>query len=326
MTVCPTPFEGPEKKLELILVSPDKGIRRNRRDRWERVVRSSRAAIVSQISNDRIDAYLLSESSLFVWDDRVLMITCGRTTLVKAVPEILDIVGVENVALVFYERKNPLFPDAQQADFDADVAELGQYFSGKSYRLGSTRADHVHVFYASPAANASGDDATLQLLMNELAPMSLETFSVENGGTAVQAAVLSRLNGLYGGMAVDSHFFYPCGYSLNGILADRYYTIHVTPQPDGSYASFETNVIEVDYTRVIREIIGVFKPGRFSVVLTASMDAHGRAPDQGLPARLSGYAVTERSRDRLDCGYTVAFLNQAKLDERRPAGGVMAGI
>ena len=36
---------------------------------WDEVVRRSRAQVLSVISNDACDAYLLSESSLFVLDD-----------------------------------------------------------------------------------------------------------------------------------------------------------------------------------------------------------------------------------------------------------------
>ncbi|MEZ6189114.1 MAG: hypothetical protein R3F62_29460 [Planctomycetota bacterium] len=43
---------------------------------WERVVEAARAQILSQISTSQCDAYLLSESSLFVYDDRFALITC----------------------------------------------------------------------------------------------------------------------------------------------------------------------------------------------------------------------------------------------------------
>jgi len=105
-----TKFEGPEKKLEIILFAPQAGLRSNRDGQWDRVAKASRAAIISGIATDDLDAYLLSESSLFVWEDRILMITCGKTTLINAVPEILKIVNRDRIAFVFYERKSFMFP------------------------------------------------------------------------------------------------------------------------------------------------------------------------------------------------------------------------
>ncbi len=313
MSHCTTPFEGSEKKLEIIFSPPKRGILSRGNDCWEPVVRRAGAKIVSRISNNRVDAYLLSESSLFVWEDRILMITCGRTALIRAVPAIVNIVGRENVALIFYERKNPMFPSDQQGGFEADMVLMEKAFSGDSYRLGPTSGDHVDVFYASPGSLSGSagweKDATLQVLMNELDPVAMETFSADNAGSPVQAAVLLRLNTLYEGMTSDSHFFSPCGYSLNGIRENAYYTVHVTPQPNGSFASFETNLIEEDYMRVITEMVAVFKPGRFSVVLTASTDDNCRPLHASAAGKLKGYAVVEKSRYALDCDYDVTYLN-----------------
>ena len=58
--------------------------------RWREIVAASRASVLSRMSNDACDAYLLSESSLFVFERRMLMITCGQTRLVDAVEALLD--------------------------------------------------------------------------------------------------------------------------------------------------------------------------------------------------------------------------------------------
>merc|ERR1719171_1099096 len=64
---------------------------------------------------------------------------------------------------------------------------------------------------------------------------------------------------------IDESMFYPCGYSMNGMRGREYFTIHVTPQPECSYASFETNRPYEDYDEVIRSLIQIFRPGRFIV-------------------------------------------------------------
>ena len=86
-------FEGSEKKLEIVVSKDSPDLRSYGREMWEKVVERSRATILSSISNEYIDAYLLSESSLFVSKDRVLMITCGTTTLVHAASAILEFVN-----------------------------------------------------------------------------------------------------------------------------------------------------------------------------------------------------------------------------------------
>ena len=59
-------FEGSEKKLEVV-VKPEAGsLRQKDESFWKQLVQASRAQILSKISSESCDAYLLSESSLFV--------------------------------------------------------------------------------------------------------------------------------------------------------------------------------------------------------------------------------------------------------------------
>jgi len=86
-------FEGAEKRLEIDL-KPEEGksIRKAPREVWDKVMDAIHAKIVDHCSNDQIDAYLLTESSLFVHDYRVTLITCGTTKNTKR--------------LVYYHRRN----------------------------------------------------------------------------------------------------------------------------------------------------------------------------------------------------------------------------
>lgn len=306
-----SPFEGPEKKLEVILFRERKGLRSNADGRWSRVVAASRADILSRVSTETMDAYLLSESSLFVWDDRVLMITCGRTTLVRAVPEIVRIVGMENVAFVFYEQKNFLFPERQPSDFEHDVETLSRLFPGKYYKLGPGNFDHVNVFYWSHASEMPEGDATLQILMHKMSPETLAPF--RGGPDAATPEAVDRrtgLDGLYARpMRRDGYLFEPCGYSLNAVAGNDYFTVHVTPQSAGSYVSFETNIFEPDFSDTIRRVVEMFRPGRFSVVLTTSMDEPTLASHATVDGVLPDYLVADKSLYDFDCGYSVTFLN-----------------
>ena len=97
-------FEGTEKKIELIAKGAE--FRKKPEIYWHGLVEMAGAKVLSKISNEVCDAYLLSESSLFVWDDRITMITCGRTTLVRAVTYLLDTTPSADLDFLAYERKN----------------------------------------------------------------------------------------------------------------------------------------------------------------------------------------------------------------------------
>lgn len=77
---------------------------------------------------------------------------------------------------------------------------------------------------------------------------------------------------------IDAYLFTPCGYSANGVIpaangksGTHYFTVHVTPEPHCSYASFETNVPHAqsgrDTAEVVKQVADIFRPGRFSVTL-----------------------------------------------------------
>jgi hypothetical protein len=85
------PFEGPEKLLELWFAagrdqkSPT-SLRNIPNARWQECLDSVNCKILSTISNEHVTAFLLSESSMFVFDEKVYIKTCGTTTLLKCIP------------------------------------------------------------------------------------------------------------------------------------------------------------------------------------------------------------------------------------------------
>lgn len=50
-------------------------------------------------------------------------------------------------------------------------------------------------------------------------------------------------------------------------------TIHITPEPDFSYVSFESNIPEASYKEVIRRVLNTFKPGKFVVTVFANKES-----------------------------------------------------
>lgn len=51
---------------------------------------------------------------------------------------------------------------------------------------------------------------------------------------------------------------------------DKYFTIHVTPQVECAYVSFETNVNEISYKELINKVLRIFKPGQFTLTFFAN--------------------------------------------------------
>lgn len=259
-------FEGSEKKVELVVKKGSPGLRSYGRDQWEKVVEMSRATILSEISNDQMDAYLLSESSLFVSDDRALMITCGTTTLVHAVTAMLKFIDKEDIELLIYERKREIFPEYQRSNFYQDVKILKEQLPGKAYRFGDEDDHHIYLFHMAKDFVPEEKDMTLEVLMHGLDREAAQVFecgSAHNETSIIQSGVRELLPGYQ----VDDFIFEPQGYSLNAIKEDKYFTIHVTPQKFGSYVSFETNhSFNGDMEDCIKRVLEVFRPSSCDIL------------------------------------------------------------
>jgi len=104
---------------------------------------------------------------------------------------------------------------------------------------------------ASSASSASylypSHDQTVEILMTNLNPEAMKRFYQRPDDVAgtvggIRVDQETGLAGLFPQAQLDSFLFTPCGYSANALQEGNYYTIHVTPEPVCSYASFETNI------------------------------------------------------------------------------------
>jgi hypothetical protein len=89
---------------------------------------------VSSRSSDAFDAYVLSESSLFVFADRLMLKTCGTTELLAAVPALVglaDGLGMRP-SRVKYSRASFLFPEKQVGSFFCNFCLHSLFTAGKS--------------------------------------------------------------------------------------------------------------------------------------------------------------------------------------------------
>jgi S-adenosylmethionine decarboxylase len=183
-------FEGPEKTLEVCfriregvdpasMVGADGsvGLRRLPRADIDAVCRRARCTILSSISNAYLDAYVLSESSLFVYPYMVMIKTCGTTTLLRCIAILVSLgkkLGLE-IDWVGYSRKNFNFPDDQlfphgsfhqELDYLASHRSLSERLSGNGYTLGPVTSDHWFVFVADKTIRGKNLDADTDRVLN----------------------------------------------------------------------------------------------------------------------------------------------------------------
>nr|CAD7195761.1 unnamed protein product [Timema douglasi] len=85
-----------------------------------------------------------------------------------------------------------------------------------------------------------GPDQTLEILMSELDPMVMSIFTREESSSAAEAT------------------------------QGCYMTIHITPEPEFSYVSFECNVPQASYKEVISRVLETFQPGKFVLTVFAN--------------------------------------------------------
>ncbi len=292
-------FEGSEKKVEII-VGENINLLDQPKDFWSQMVAYAGAKILSEISNERCRAYLLSESSLFVWKDHLTMITCGTTTLVKAVKFFTSHFNPSNIESLIYERKNEYFPHLQTTNFFSDVNFLKSTVKGPSYRFGHPDEHHLMLFEMDKPYKPSSDDVTFELLMYNLQGDAKEILN-SPGHTIEQVRELMKFDEIFPDFEVDDYLFHPCGYSLNALKGPHYYTVHVTPEEIGSYVSFETNVdINESVKHQLSHILKIFKPESFDVIWFRPDDW---LPDLSVPP----YVSRNLYQQDLKSGYTVTY-------------------
>lgn len=304
-------FEGPEKTLEVVFrrvesstdhilqPHPDQrvGLRQLERRDLDRVCRRARCTILSCVSNQYLDAYVLSESSLFVYPYMLVLKTCGTTTLLRCVAVLIELglrLGLE-VDWLGYSRKNFNFPGDQafpHESFHQELEYLNSHrnlarLDGNGYTLGPVTSDHWFVFVADQTIRNNYDsdtDRVLNIMMFDIDEKVAELFNYnaydakahpdESDEEAVhrisrEQTKAAGIDALCPGAIIDPRAFEPCGYSMNAILFRSYYTMHITPENGSSYASFETNQRVASYTSLINNVVRAFRPKRFVMTLMA---------------------------------------------------------
>ncbi len=310
-------FEGSEKKLELVL-SPVREPLRNRPEAfWKKLCARAGARLVSRFSNSFCDAYILSESSLFVWDHRLLMLTCGETSLVKALLQLSRSLKKSDTELLFYQRKNEFFPYKQNSSFMDDLRKINKKIKGKAYLFGAPDEHHFYLFHSDGCYQSGRPDRTIEILMYDLDDHIKNLFFTASSAEQIRNHL--NLSKIFDNAQVDDHFFEPMGYSLNGLVGkSQYYTIHITPQEPGFYVSFETNIMDISVTEIATTVLSVFKPLSFDIIVFSA--GLNEKEESFKHPKDSSFVRSSYFSRNLECGYKVDFSGFfTSFDTPRPA-------
>ena len=295
-------FEGSEKKAEVIVDNQQISLLQHLDNEfWHRLVAKSQAQIISQISNDHCKAYLLSESSLFVWEDRFIILTCGVTRLVDAIAYFIEEIGLHKISYLSYQRKNEYFAHAQPSCFGDDIQILNQYMLGRAYRFGDIDSHHNYLFHQENQYKANPEHKTYELLTYQISPAALKHLTGKKLSTKELREFLS-LESLIPGFELDDFIFNPFGYSLNAIKGKDYLTIHITPQADSSYVSFESNM---NLIRLAPAILAILAPNSFDL-LTFNEQGFARQIETYIPKNYISQSLVSKT---LTNDYLVCFAN-----------------
>ncbi|XP_054163506.1 S-adenosylmethionine decarboxylase proenzyme-like [Oppia nitens] len=282
-------FEGTEKLLEIWFDKyednhNDCDLRNIQRSAWDSLLSFVNCKIISFKSNEQLDAYVLSESSLFVSKNRIIIKTCGSTTLLRCIEPMLYLVkqvaGFDEVVDIFYSRKNFMRPELQDDShrtFENEVEALDNLFEdGAAFCMGRINSDCWNLYTLNTPIIKSksfiqSPDQTFEIIMQNLDQKVMQIFSRDVCSSAKEATQKSGIDKILPGMIIDDFLFDPCGYSMNGLIKGGYYvTIHITPEPHCSYVSFETNVPHNSYPDLVNRLLKVFVPGKFLMTICAN--------------------------------------------------------
>lgn len=327
MAVSVIGFEGYEKRLEIsffelgIFADPEgKGLRSLSKAQLDEILGPAECTIVDSLSNEYVDSYVLSESSLFVYAYKIIIKTCGTTKLLFSIPHILKFANALSLKIksVRYTRGSFNFPGAQSyphRNFSEEVAVLDGYFGrlgsgSKAYAMsGWGKPQKWHVYSASADTAMFFDPVyTVEMCMTGLDRKKASVFYKTESASAAVMTIGSGIRNILPDSSICDFEFDPCGYSMNGIEGAAISTIHVTPEDGFSYASFEVagyDLQDVSLNHLVDRVLACFQPNQFSIAVHA--DVAGKQLEKTCTLDVKGYCHREKSLEELGMGGSIVY-------------------
>ncbi|KAL0463674.1 UNVERIFIED_CONTAM: S-adenosylmethionine decarboxylase proenzyme [Sesamum latifolium] len=282
-----------------IFADPEgKGLRSLSKAQLDEILSPAECTIVASLSNEHVDSYVLSESSLFVYAYKIIIKTCGTTKLLLSILPILKLAQCLSLSVrsVRYTRGSFIFPGAQSyphRSFSDEVAVLDSYFgklgsASKAYVMGSPdKQQKWHVYSAcAGTVEATNPVYTLEMCMTGLDRKKASVFYKTESSSAT---LMTKSSG------------------------DAVSTIHITPEDGFSYASFEAagyDLKQLNMGQLVERVLACFEPKEFSV----SVHAQFGAPlfDDIHVLDVKGYTPEERCLEELGTGGSIIYQKFAR--------------
>lgn len=250
-------YEGTEKRLFIcvkafnLLTFPDCF--------WKQLVARSGADILSSISTPSVKAYLLSESSLFVWEDKLLLITCGNTQLVKAALFIQQHISKQHITTLIFQRHQALKPHLQSTSFQQDTLLLEKQFHGQKRHWGGDYQGDLFIFGETPQ-----DSMPTQCIYMFHGLNGTFSQQLQDGHINKQMILETlKLTHYFDDLLIDHFSFNPRGYSLNAVRGKDYLAIHITPEQLSTYLSIESSFKQTLCVDFIQHLQQLLQPKKF---------------------------------------------------------------
>ncbi|TMS12463.1 S-adenosylmethionine decarboxylase proenzyme [Larimichthys crocea] len=289
-------FEGTEKLLEVWFSRQDetKGtgdLRTIPRFEWDKLLENVHCLIISVTKSDKQEAYILRISVTTKADELLWAAEIQQTR------RVISYLRWSHASVNHRKLKQTflLLPD------------------GAAYCMGRLNSDCWYLFTLDLPEYWENKhaDQTLEVLMSDLDPAIMDQFYMKDGVSASDVTRMSGIRDLIPGSVIDATMFNPCGYSMNGMKTDgTYWTIHITPEPEFSYVSFETNLSQTSYDDLVRKVVDVFKPGKFVTTLFVNQSSKCRSVFSSAQ-KLEGYKRLDRQLAQFN-DYNFVFTSYAQ--------------
>jgi len=195
----------------------------------------------------------------------------------------------------------------QPSSFFEDVEKLKEVVDGEAMRFGKIHSHHNLIFNLKRKYTPESTDTTTELLMYDF-KKEVSHFFTHKADSKEKVRNFMQLDKIMPGFEIDDYLFSPFGYSLNALRGEDYYTIHITPQEDSPYVSFETNLnMEAQRSKILNHFLEIFVPASFDII---TFNTSNDFDVKGV------YSRSAQCNHKLVCGYDVEFDTFHKNEEQ----------